>query len=98
MFMLFSFLCLPISGIPLHYSRSGSFSMYEHILMSIHNVAACVFVIATVIHLILNWSALTRYILSKTSESFAFKREMIIALFVVMIVVGFFSSHPLHIH
>lgn len=96
--MLFSFLCLPISGIPLHYSRSGSFSTYEHILMSVHNAAAFLFVIATVVHLILNWSALTKYILSKTSEVFAFKREMIIALFAVMIVVGFFSSHPLHTH
>jgi hypothetical protein len=51
----------------------------------------------TVIHLVLNWNALTRYILDKSSELFAFKREMIIALLVVLIVVGFFSSHPLHI-
>jgi hypothetical protein len=96
--MFFSFLCLPASGIPLHYCRSGSFSTYEHILMGVHNMAATVFVIATVIHLVLNWSALTKYILDKTSEFFTFKREMIIALLVVLIVVGFFSSHPLHIH
>jgi hypothetical protein len=57
-----------------------------------------VLVIVTVNHLMPNWGALTKCILDNTSELFAFKREMIIALFAVLIIVGFFSSHPLHIH
>ncbi len=98
MFMFFSFVCLPVSGIPLHYCRSGDFSTAEHLLMSVHNMAATVFVIATVLHLVWNWTALTKYIIDKQREFFSFKREMLIALFVVVLLVGLFSSHALHVH
>ncbi len=98
MFMLFSFLCLPFSGIPLHYVRGGELSTLEHWLMSVHNMAATIFVIAAITHLALNWKALSRYMVEKTVELFAFKREMIIGLVVVIILVGIFSSHAFHVH
>lgn len=97
-FMFFSFLCLPLSGVPLHYVRGDEFSRFEHWLMSVHNMAATIFVVATVLHLTLNWNALKKYMVEKTAELISFKREMIIAFFVVVLVVGVFSSHALHIH
>lgn len=96
--MFFSFLCLPLSGIPLHYSRDGDFSIYEHWLMSVHNMAATIFFIATMLHLTLNWNALSKYMVEKTAEFFTFKREMIVALIIVLVVVGIFSSHAFHVH
>ncbi len=98
MFMFFSFICLPLSGIPLHYVRGGDFSTLEHWLMSVHNMAATIFIVATITHLVLNWKALSRYMVEKTVEFFTFKREMIIAVLVVVVIVGIFSSHALHGH
>jgi succinate dehydrogenase hydrophobic anchor subunit len=96
LFMFFSFMCLPLSGMPLHYARGQAFSSYEHWLMSVHNMSATIFFVATVIHLTLHWSALTRYIATKTNEYLHFKKEMYIALAIVLAVVGVFSSHALH--
>jgi hypothetical protein len=97
MFMFFSFMLLPISGIPLHFSRTESEpSVLEHYLMSVHNMSALIFLIAVVIHLSLNWGALTKYITGKTEEYFHFKKEMVIALITVLAIVGIFSLHALH--
>jgi hypothetical protein len=99
MFMFFAFILLPLSGIPLHFSRTeGDVGMTEHYLMSVHNVSALIFFIAVAVHLTLNWSALTKYIAAKTGEYFRFRKEMIIALITVLLVVGLFSSHALHSH
>ena len=113
MFMFLSFILLPLSGIPLHYSRtninermlenvmskaSTSEGMFEHFLMSVHNMSALIFVIAVVIHLSLNWKSLMKYIATKTEEYFQFRKEMIIAILTVVLIVGLFSSHALHVH
>ncbi len=66
--------------------------------MSVHNMAATIFVVATLLHLALNWKALSKYMVEKTIEFFTFKREMIIAFVVVIFIVGLFSSHALHTH
>lgn len=66
--------------------------------MSVHNMAATIFVIATILHLTLNWNALIKYMVEKSAEYFKFKREMLISLAIVFVVIGIFSSHALHIH
>ena len=99
MFLFFSFILLPLSGIPLHYTRTESGpGILEHFLMSVHNISALIFLIAVFVHLSLNWKTLIKYIAAKTTEYFQFKKEMIIALIIVVFVVGLFSSHALHVH
>jgi hypothetical protein len=99
MFMFFSFILLPLSGIPLHFSRtSADVGIIEHFLMSVHNMSALIFLITVVIHLSLNWNALIKYIATKTSEYFRFRKEMIVALVTVALIVGLFSSHAFHTH
>ncbi len=98
MFMFFSFIILPLSGVSLHFSKTSTGEgVIEHLLMSIHNMSALIFLIAVVLHLILNWNALIKYVATKTSEYFHFKKEMIVALGTVLVIVGLFSSHALHI-
>jgi len=98
MLMLFSFLLLPISGIPLHLARSHSApSLLEHFLMSVHNISALLFLIAAIFHLSFNWKALTSYCIKKSNEFITFKKEMIVALLVIIIIVSLFSSHAFHV-
>ncbi len=99
MFMFFAFILLPLSGVPLHYARTDAEpGVVEHFLMSMHNISALIFLVAVFIHLVFNWNALTKYIVTKTVEYFQFRKEMIIALFTVVAIVGLFSSHALHTH
>jgi hypothetical protein len=113
MMMFLSFILLPLSGIPLHYTRtniseglldyflsrgSTGEGFFEHFLMSVHNMSALIFVIAALIHIGLNWKSLMKYIATKTEEYFQFRKEMIIALFTIILMVGLFSSHAFHIH
>jgi hypothetical protein len=78
-------------------ARTGE-GMFEHFLMSVHNMSALIFLIAVLIHISLNWKSLMKYIATKTEEYFQFRKEMIIALFAVVLIVGLFSSHALHVH
>jgi hypothetical protein len=99
MLMFFSFILLPFSGIPLHFSRSGAgISITEHFLMTVHNTSAIIFLIAVVVHISLNWNAMIKYVATKTSEYFQFRKEMIVALVAVLLIVGLFSSHVFLIH
>ena len=98
MFMFFSFICLPLSGIWLHYAQTGNLTTTVHFLMSVHNMAAFIFCIATMLHLKYNWNALKKHIISKSIEYFHLKKEMIIAMVTVIAIVGLFSMHALHAH
>ena len=98
LFMLLSFLLLPLSGIPLHFSRTEAESgVLEHWLMSVHNISAFIFLIAAVIHLTFNWSSITKYVATKTTEYFRLRKELILALVIITVIVGLFSSHALHV-
>lgn len=96
--MIISFILLPISGIPLH--LIGELSLQDsqrHFLMSIHNSASIIFIIALFVHIFLNWKSIKNYIFAKTKEYFVFKKEIIIALIIVIGIVGIFTSHVFHI-
>jgi len=98
MFLFFSFILLPLSGVPLHFARTEADpSVTEHFLMSVHNMSALLFFIAAIVHLTFNWKALTKHLATKTAEYFRFRQEMIIALVVVIVIVGLFSSHAFRV-
>ena len=99
MLLLFSFVLLPVSGIPLHFSRfNAEFGLSEHLWMSVHNASGLLFLLAAAAHLSLNGTALRKYIASKTGELSGFRKEMLLALAIVASVVGLVSSHALHVH
>jgi hypothetical protein len=96
--MLFSFILLPLSGIPLHlYGSTALQDPFHHTLMSIHNSTSIIFLISLIIHLVLNWKAITNYMFTKTKEYMNLKKEMLVALIIVLGIVGLFSSHVLHV-
>ena len=96
MFMFFSFIILPISGITIH-STHGTLTVVNHFAMSAHNFAAIIFGISVIIHLSMNWKALTKHMTAKVQEYRTIRKEMIIAVVVVFSIVMLFSSHAFHI-
>ncbi len=96
--MLFSFSLLPFSGIMIH-STHGMTERepLRHLAMSVHNLAAIIFLTTTVIHLLTNRRALIKYIAAKTNEYTKFKKEALYALLFVIGIVGLFAMHAFHV-
>ncbi|MCC6802167.1 MAG: DUF4405 domain-containing protein [Anaerolineae bacterium] len=83
--MLCSFVVLPFSGIALHFASSGSFSSIRHLLMTIHNLAAAIFLISALLHLKLNWKPLTNYLKLTTARGRSYRTEFATAFLIVAI-------------
>jgi hypothetical protein len=64
--------------------------------MTMHNTASLLFLIAAVVHVILNWKVLTHYLNARVGEYMRFKRELLIAVLGVSVLVLFAASHALH--
>jgi hypothetical protein len=86
--MLFAFLILLPSGILLHDSSETS----RHLLMALHNTAALVLTITAVIHLYFNWRVIVTYVI----EGYKFKKEIIIALAIIVFLFTLPVLHSLH--
>lgn len=62
--------------------------------MGIHNTAAIIFLVSVVIHIMKNWKSMKQYMKSKAGEYFTFKKELIIAAVVVIMLFGIIAFHP----
>jgi hypothetical protein len=85
------------SGIALHYASHEGATSWSHLFMTMHNTASLIFLIAAVVHVILNWKVLTHYVNAKVGEYMRFKRELLIAVLGVSVLVLLVSFHSLHI-
>jgi hypothetical protein len=95
--LFITFILLPLSGIPMHMAKETNWTLY-HFCMSVHNMSATLFVIAAVLHVVWNWKPLTRSMIDKTRQIFRIRKEMLIALSLVVVFVGVFSMHAFHVH
>jgi len=85
------------SGIALHFASHEGDTRWNHLFMTMHNTASLIFLIAAVVHVILNWKVLTHYVNAKVGEYMRFKRELLIAVLGVSALVLFAASHALHL-
>ena len=88
-------LILPISGLMNHVLQFEGLTIARHFWMSVHDIAGVLFVIFSILHISYNWRALINY-LKKVKDSIISK-EALIAIILVFIIVGLFSSHAFHI-
>ena len=96
--MLFSFACLPPSGIILHLTDGASISVLRHASMSIHNAAGIMFLLAAILHIVYNAKVIKKYVVVKSSMLPSLKREAIIAFFISIGTVLLFTSHVFLVH
>jgi hypothetical protein len=85
------------SGIALHVASHDGATRWSHLFMTMHNTASLLFLIAAVVHVILNWKVLTHYVNARAGEYVRFKRELLIAVLGVSGFVLLVASHALHI-
>ncbi len=84
------------SGIALHIALHDGATRWSHLFMTMHNTASLLFLAAAVVHVILNWKVLIRYMSARVGEYVQFKRELLIAVLGVSGLVLFAASHALH--
>jgi hypothetical protein len=83
------------SGIALHFASHDGATKWSHLFMTIHNTASFLFLIAAVVHVIMNWKVLTHYVNAKVGEYMRFKRELLIAVLGVSAFVMLVAFHAL---
>ena len=81
------------SGIALHFASHDGATKWSHLFMTIHNTASFLFLIVAVVHVIMNWKALTHYVNAKVGEYMRFKRELLIAVLGVSAFVMLVAFH-----
>ena len=86
------------SGMALHFASHDGATKWSHLFMTIHNTASFLFIIAAVVHVIMNWKVLTHYVNAKAGEYMRFKRELLIAVLGVSAFVMLVAFHAaLHV-
>ena len=83
------------SGIALHITSHDGATKWSHLFMSMHNTASLLFLMAAVVHVMLNWKVLTHYVNTRVGEYMRFKRELLIAVLGVSGFVLLVASHAL---
>ena len=94
--MFASGLCLPFSGIMNHNIQFEPLSVERHFWMSVHNMAALLFVIFAILHISYNWRALMNY--AKKAKEMFISKESLAAIALVIVIVGLFASHAYHVN
>lgn len=71
---------------------------FRHFVMSVHNVASLVFLVAALAHVALNAKAIGTYLLKKTRTQPTLKKEALVACAVTSLIIWILASHALHQH
>jgi hypothetical protein len=87
---------LPISGLMNHVLQFEGLTIARHFWMSVHDISGILFAIFSILHISYNWRTLVNY-LKKVKDSIISK-EALIAIILVFLIVGLFSSHTFHIN
>jgi len=83
------------SGIALHFASHHGATGWSHLFMTIHNTVSFLFLIAAVVHVIMNWKVLSHYVNAKVGEYMRFKIELLIAVLGVSAFVMLVAFHAL---
>ena len=89
-------LFLPISGLMNHVLQFEGLTIARHFWMSVHDISGILFEIFSILNISYNWRALVNYV-KKVKDSIISK-EALIAIILVFLIVGLFSSHTYHIN
>ena len=87
---------LPFSGYMNHLLQFDHLTPEKHFWMSVHNVAAILFTLSAITHIVTNWRALLHY--AKRVQGVVVSKEAALAALLVLGVVGLIAAHAFHVH
>ncbi len=83
------------SGIALHFASHNGATKWSHLFMTVHNTASFLFLLAAVVHVMVNRKILVHYVNAKVGEYRQFKKELFIAVLGVSALVMLVAFHAL---
>ena len=95
-FAFISFIYLVPSGILVHFVEHG-LEQLDHIAGPIHWTSSMIFLISAIVHIILNWKAMKRYMFTELKNLSVFRKEFVIVFSVVTILVALAGTHGLYV-
>jgi hypothetical protein len=94
-YLIFSGVILPISGLMLHASSSDR---VKFIAMVLHNMAAIVFTITSIVHVRYNWKPIVNYVQAKHGSMMQYRRELAIVSVTIISLLILGICHLLVMH
>jgi len=88
-------LFLPVSGYMNHQLQFEEMTILRHFWMSVHNMAAVLFIIFIIMHLSFNWRALLNHV--NHAKKVVLSKEALLAVVIVIGMVMLFSSHAFRV-
>ncbi len=85
---------LPVSGLINHQLAFGPMTPERHFWMSVHNVAAILFTLAAIAHIVMNWRVLGHY--ARKVQGVVVSKEAAMAALTVFGTVALIASHAFH--
>ncbi len=85
------------SGIALHFASHDGATKWSHLFMTLHNTASFLFLLAAVVHVMMNRKVLAHYVNAKAGEYMRFKKELFIAVLGVSALVLLAAFHALRV-
>lgn len=95
-FAFISFIYVVPSGILVHFGEHG-LEQFHHSAGAIHWTSSMIFLVSAIIHIMLNWKAMKRYMFTEIQNLSAFKKEFVIILTVVTILIILAGTHEFYI-
>lgn len=95
-FLLISFIYLVPSGILVFIAEEGS-AQFKHIAGASHWVASIIFLVSTIVHVILNWRAMKRYMVTEASNVSILKKEFTFVFVIVTFFIIFSGTYEFFI-
>jgi len=65
--------------------------------MTIHNIAATMFLISASAHVVMNWKIILKFLVTRTTTHMKLRKESVIAAIAVVVVIGLAVSHVFHV-
>ena len=96
-FAFISFMYVVPTGILTHFGEHG-LERFQHMIGATHWTASLIFLVSTIIHIVLNWKSMKRYMFTEIEIMSGFKKEFVTVFLVItlliVLVAAPFLLHP----
>lgn len=95
-FAFISFIYVVPTGIMVHFGENG-LEQFHHMAGASHWMSSMIFLVSAIIHIILNWKAMKRYMFTEIENLSGFKKEFIIVFLAVTLLIVLVGTHEFYV-
>ena len=93
LFALTSFIYLVPSGVFIHFLPKTTDNSLYHLMMSIHWISSVIFLIAVILHILINWKSMKNNMISKVKDYSVIKGQFVAVMIITTVITLLFGFH-----